>query len=235
MQLKAPGETPICEEPDIYNSELKLDGCNILDLGCGDGRHSVTMAGEGTGRTITAMEIDKVQLAKNLQTQTPDNLTYKYGSAAEIPADDASFDVVFMFRSMHHVPLELMAKAMNEVHRVLKPGGYAYFTEPVYDGELDEIWRIFHDEKQMREAAFATIKGAVDDGRFALVKQIFYNNHRLYRNFERFKQTFMGLSYNDYNVTDEVLAKVKAKFEQHLQEDGAHFYNPNRVDLLQKL
>lgn len=46
--------------------------------------------------------------------------------AMEFP--DATFDVVFGKASLHHLDLDL---ARKEIYRVLKPGGYGVFSEPV--------------------------------------------------------------------------------------------------------
>ncbi len=47
-----------------------------------------------------------------------------------IPFDEATFDVVFCNHVMEHVENDL--KAMSEIHRVLKPGGWAIIQSPVY-------------------------------------------------------------------------------------------------------
>lgn len=48
----------------------------------------------------------------------------------EIPFDANSFDVVFCNHVMEHVENDL--KAMSEIYRVLKPGGWAIIQSPVY-------------------------------------------------------------------------------------------------------
>jgi SAM-dependent methyltransferase len=53
----------------------------------------------------------------------------------EIPFEANSFDVVFCNHVMEHVENDL--KAMSEIHRVLKPGGWAIIQSPVYP-ELDD-------------------------------------------------------------------------------------------------
>lgn len=49
-------------------------------------------------------------------------------SVHEMEFPDATFDVVFGKAALHHLDLEL---ARREIFRVLKPGGYAVFGEPV--------------------------------------------------------------------------------------------------------
>ena len=48
----------------------------------------------------------------------------------QIPFEENSFDVVFCNHVMEHVADDV--KAMSEIHRVLKPGGWAIIQSPVY-------------------------------------------------------------------------------------------------------
>lgn len=48
----------------------------------------------------------------------------------DIPFKENSFDVVFCNHVMEHVDSDI--KAMKEIHRVLKPGGWAIMQSPVY-------------------------------------------------------------------------------------------------------
>src|SRR6185437_14227494 len=52
------------------------------------------------------------------------------GSATDIPLDDASFDTVVCTEVLEHVPDPL--KALREMYRVLKPGGYLILSTPMY-------------------------------------------------------------------------------------------------------
>ena len=124
----------VCPEPEIYNRLLTLDHKHILELGCGSAEITRNIATSGAGRKITALEVDEIAHAKNLQIADLPNVTFAIAGAQEIPLADASVDVVFMFKSLHHVPLDLMDQSLREISRVLKPGGLAYISEPVFAG-----------------------------------------------------------------------------------------------------
>lgn len=57
---------------------------------------------------------------------TPDVI----GSATDIPLADTSFDTVVSTEVLEHVPDPL--KALREMYRVLKPGGYLILSTPMY-------------------------------------------------------------------------------------------------------
>jgi len=234
MQLMADNEQMTCTEADIYNSIVNLDNSYILDLGCGAAPYSLDIALSGTGRSVLGLEVDEVQHQKNLNGDWPDNISFSLGAAQNIPADDETFDVVMMFKSLHHVPLGLLGVALGEVHRVLKPGGFAYISEPVFAGNFNDVLKLFHNEERVRAAAFEAIKGGVEAGDFTSLNQVFFNTYGHYANFEEFEEVIINASFLNLNLSPELLAQVKEKFQSYMQDDGAHFLSPNRVDILQK-
>ena len=234
MQIKTDNEQITCAEADIYNSILNLDDSDILDLGCGSGRYMIDIATSGTGRSVRGFDVDEIQHQKNIDGDWPDNISFGLGGAQNIPADDESFDVVMLFKSLHHVPLGLMGVALGEIQRVLKPGGFAYISEPVFDGDFNEVLRLFHNEERARAAAFDAVKAAVEAGDFTSLNQVFFNTYGHYANFAEFENVVMNRSYNDFNISPERHQQIKEKFESFTQDDGAHFLSPNRVDILQK-
>ena len=223
-----------CPEPEIFNRLLALDGKHILELGCGSAEITRNIATTGADRKITALEIDRIAHEKNLQITDLPNVTFGLSGAQEIPLEDESVDVVFMFKSLHHVPLELMEASMHEIRRVVKPGGLVYISEPVFAGDFNEVLRLFHDEQEVREAAFYTVKKAVNDGLFDLVEETFFNSPMTFESFAEFENNTIKATHSSHKLDEKLYALVKQRFEQHIGEDGAHFLMPIRVDLLQR-
>ncbi len=234
MKISAEQIEITCPEAEIYNSLLSLDGKHILELGCGGAEITRNIATSGTDRTISALEVDPIAHEKNLQITDLPNVTFVLAGAQDIPLEDNSVDVVFMFKSLHHVPLELMEPSMLEIRRVLKPGGFAYISEPVFEGDFNEILRLFHDEQKVREAAFDTIKKAVDKNWFRLVNEVFFNSPRKFEDFSEFETHTIKATHSHHTLDDNLYRRVKQRFEQHMGDDGAQFLMPIRVDLLQK-
>lgn len=228
-------KTPVsreCNEADIYNALFDFSGKHILELGCGAAAATRSIAAANPTCHIDALEVDEIQHGKNLQIIDLSNVSFKLAGAEAIPAEDHSYDIVFMFKSLHHVPKALMDSAMREIKRVLRPGGIAYISEPVYAGDYNAMMRLFHDEKEVREYAYAAVKKAVDTGAFVLKDQIFFNSVRKFKDFQQFEDEVLGATYTDHQLDEETLRKVKQIFTGKLSEDGAVFTRPIRVDVL---
>lgn len=223
-----------CHEPEIYNSLLTLDNKHILELGCGNASITRNIATSGVNRSVTALEVDVVAHQKNLQLTDLPNVTFKLSGAQQIPLADESVDVVFMFKSLHHVPMDMMETSMHEIRRVLKPGGFAYISEPVFAGEFNQIMRLFNDESVVRQAAFKTLENAVENGLFELVEEVFFNSPRNYADFAEFENNIINATHSNHRLDKKLYDLVRHNFEKHMGENGAQFLNPVRVDLLQR-
>jgi ubiquinone/menaquinone biosynthesis C-methylase UbiE len=223
-----------CPEPELYERMLSLDGKQILELGCGSAEITRNIATSGVDRKVTALDVDEIAHEKNLQIIDLPNVTFGLSGAQDIPLEDESVDVVFMFKSLHHVPIALMETSMHEIKRVLKPDGFLYISEPIFAGDFNEILRLFHDEQKAREAAFNTVKKVVDEGLFNLVEETFFNSLMKFENFAEFENNTIHATHSNHTLDEDLYDRVKQRFEQHIDDDGAHFLVPIRVDLLQK-
>ena len=234
MKIADPAQTTLVNEVKLMLETLPFDGARVLELGCGKAEKTRTLAETGRVREIVALEVDTIQHEKNLAISDLPNVSFRHGGAEAIPVDDASVDIVLMFKSLHHVPVALMDQALAEIARVLKPGGVAWISEPVYAGDLNEVFKLFHDEKIVREAAFAAICRAVERGPLVSEQQLFFNTRSFFEHFGQFDQRMIQVTHSNHQLSPELYAQVKAKFESYLGPEGATFLNPQRVDLLRK-
>ncbi len=234
MKIADPAQDTLVNEVRLMLAELPFDGARVLELGCGKAEKTRLLVETGRPQEIVALEVDDIQHRRNLQLTDLPTVHFRHGGAEAIPEADASVDIVLMFKSLHHVPMQHMDQALGEIARVLKPGGLAWISEPVFAGELNEVFRLFHDEKAVREAAFAAIRKAVDSGCLRLEKQLFFNTRSFFENFDQFDRRMIQVTHTNHQLATELYRRVKEKFESYLTPEGATFVNPQRVDLLRK-
>lgn len=104
-------------------------GSKILDVGCGSGRFSIGIAQMGynvTGLDITPEAIIAAEKkAKNLELK---NAHFFVGDMTDMPFNDNDYDFVFCPRfSINAVAtFQRRQKAIQEMMRVVKPGGFVY-------------------------------------------------------------------------------------------------------------
>lgn len=234
MLIQNPAVHSVVDETEIYRELLPLAGASIIELGCGAAKHTRTIAETCNPASILACEVDTRQHEKNLAITDLPSVKFVLAGAQAIPAADASADIVMMFKSLHHVPMDLMATAFQEIARVLRPGGLAYISEPVYAGDFNEVLKLFNDEQVVRQAAFDAVQSAVADGVLELVEQRFFNTRNDFVDFADFEQRVLKVTHSDFKVSPELHDTVKAQFEAFMGPKGAHFVMPMRVDLLRR-
>lgn len=206
---------------------------HVIELGCGAAHLSRKLLQRYPASTVTGLEVDARQMAKNLE-QPQERLRFVNAGAQAIPFGDGSFDLALMLKSLHHVPLDLLDQALAEVHRVLRPQGLLYVSEPVFAGALNEVMRLFHDEQVVRAAALAAVQRAVASGAWEQVDEVFFETPVHYRDFAEFEQRMIGVTFVTHRLDATTLAAVRARFEPHMTADGAHFVRPMRVNLLRR-
>lgn len=233
MKLIEDNITQTLEE--IYLVEtLNLDNKTILELGCGNASMTKMIAENGSNRKVIACEVDEIQHKKNISLNIP-NIEFKLNGAQNIELEDESIDAIFMFKSFHHIPYDLMKKALKEIKRVLKPNALVYISEPLFKGSQNELIAMFHDEEQVRIDAFEHIKNSVENEEFKLFREIFFQTEVIYKDFEDFKNKQMNLSYNNNNITKQLEEEIKNKFNSFNNGKETSFMKPFRVDILQKI
>ena len=234
MKIADPAVSRRASRAQIYQALLPLAGARILELGCGTAEITRDIASKYRDADVTALEVDRIQHQRNLELDVSNRVHFEFGAAQQIAKPDASFDIVLMFRSLHHVPVDRMDAALSEIRRVLKPGGLAYFEEPVFAGEYNDIISMFHNERAVREAAFASLARAVACGLMELVEETFFLAERRFRDCAELERKIQGETHTVHKLSNEQLHSMRERFTRLMTADGVCFQIPLRVDLLRK-
>jgi ubiquinone/menaquinone biosynthesis C-methylase UbiE len=106
-----------------------VSGGNVLEIGCGRGVGTELILDRFGAAHVDAFDLDPdmVSLAYRRVARRGNRVRLWVGSVEAIDATDASYDAVFDFGILHHVPD--WRRGLAEVHRVLKPGGRFYAEE----------------------------------------------------------------------------------------------------------
>jgi ubiquinone/menaquinone biosynthesis C-methylase UbiE len=106
-----------------------MGGGRALELGCGRGVGTELIFDVFGADSVDAFDLDPrmAALARRRLARRGSRVRVWVGDASAISAPDASYDAVFDFGIIHHVPHWPLA--LGEVHRVLKPGGRFYSEE----------------------------------------------------------------------------------------------------------
>ncbi len=224
----------ISDEVAFLASLVDLDGARVLELGCGKAEFARRLVERTPVASVTALEVDAIQHRENVAGERPPRLEFAFGGAEEIALPDASVDGIVMMKSLHHVPMDALDRALREIARVLKPGGWLYVSEPVFAGELNDVVKLFHDEERVRAAAYDAVKRATRDGVLREEREIHFMAPVAFRDFAEFEKKTIRATHTHHHLSDELLTRVRAQFERHMTPEGAKFIRPMRVNLLRR-
>ena len=148
------------------------DGQRALDLGCGAGRHVHAMyyhsqchvVGLDLGFEDVRRTRDGFSKCPDLDPDTKRSFSLTVGNALSLPFPDQSFDKVLCSEVLEHIPD--YGQALNEISRILKPGGTLAVSVPRFWPEW-VCWALsddYHNEPGGHVRIFreGQLKGAVE-------------------------------------------------------------------------
>ena len=117
---------------DALNTPCFLDmlppvcGLAGLDVGCGEGTNTRHIAAQGA--TMTGIDVAPTFIRHAQDATHPElpDITFMVADALELPFQSGSFDFVTAFMSLMDMPEQ--DRALAEIHRVLRPGGFLQFS-----------------------------------------------------------------------------------------------------------
>ena len=134
-------------------SGLNLHGSNVLEAMCGSGQTTEYLLSQGG--IVTGLDISKEAISSFKKRWPQCNSLCASILDSQLPSN--IFDFVIVSGALHHLHPHLN-KAMNEIYRVLKPGGYFCFSEP-HAGSLPDFFRKFW---YRYDSFFAENEAAID-------------------------------------------------------------------------
>lgn len=103
-----------------------VEGLGGLDIGCGEGANTRTVAKLGARMTGVDIAQRFIAYARQAERDEPLGIHYAAGSGTTLPCPDASFDFAVAFMSL--MDMANADRAVAEAFRVVRPGGFFQFS-----------------------------------------------------------------------------------------------------------
>jgi SAM-dependent methyltransferase len=121
---------------DVYRDALNtpaflsmlpsIAGLRGLDIGCGEGSNTRELARRGANICAIDVAPTFIRYARAAEAAMPLGVVYFVADGTELPFAAGSFDFTTAFMSM--MDMHDQRRALSEVRRVLKPGGFLQFS-----------------------------------------------------------------------------------------------------------
>ncbi len=106
-----------------------LRDMEVLDLGVGMGRTTHEIAGQVRRYTAADVSAEMIKAFNVVHGSNPDVHASECCDACNLPFDEKSFDlIVFSYNGIDYVGHDSRMKILEEIHRVLRPGGWFLFS-----------------------------------------------------------------------------------------------------------
>ena len=132
------GHRPVGEQA-IARMDVPADA-RVLDVGCGSGWATRLLAEYAPNGRVTGIDIsdEMIRMARE-SSQAHGNVDYQMASAEQLPFEDNEFTHAFSMESLYYY--RNIPKALNEIHRVLKPGGlFVAVVDLYWESEATHQW-----------------------------------------------------------------------------------------------
>lgn len=126
----------------LADDSVSLDRLQVADVGCGDGIIDLGVMHKARPAQLVGFDVVPTSSSELLEfarsegvaDELPPGLEFRTCEPRHLPAEDASFDVVFTWSAFEHV--EEPVAVASEIRRVLRPDGVLML----------QLWPFFHSE-----------------------------------------------------------------------------------------
>lgn len=127
-----------------YYSEYfnQLKNKTVLEIGCGSGWGAQAILKYFSPKKIVGIDLDLRQIAlarKNIKAKA---ITFEQADATKLSFKDKSFNAVFVYGVIHHLPSPEAKDCLNEIYRVLKPEGKLFLLDLSIESFMTPLGRI---------------------------------------------------------------------------------------------
>ena len=196
---------------DVLSETVEVAGRDVLDVGCGDGTLVRWLCGHGA--RAKGADCGAEMLRRALEADPDHTDRYVDAPGQALPFGDSSFDVVVFSNSLHHIPTDDMAQALEEAGRVLRPRGTLYVAEPEIEGPEDSMGYPVIDEAAVRTKAQQVLDN-LDPNRFDSLRRFTYTSEALYQSFDQWCDRVVGIDPDRAAALDKHREDLSERFHR---------------------
>ncbi len=143
--------------PEVESFLDDRSATRALDVGCGNGRHTELLAERAS--SVVGIDLSR-ELLREAAVRArdrgfADTVDLVHGEAASLPIADDTMELAVYVATLHHLsPRETRVRSLDEVARVLRPGGTA----------LVSAWSTAHDRFDRDEGFDTTVDWTLPGG-----------------------------------------------------------------------
>jgi SAM-dependent methyltransferase len=111
---------------DLY--DVKKDTKRVLDVGCGNGNHTIFLAELGYDVYGIDISSEAIDIAKAWFNKKGLEADLRAGDVERLPYEDDFFDLIISDAVLDHMLFSKAKKVMSEIKRTCVKGGYVFIT-----------------------------------------------------------------------------------------------------------
>ena len=204
---------------------------NLLDIGSSTG--IMTNEYSKHFKDVIGVDLDTAAVNYSINQYKSDNLKFICSPIEEIDIPDSSFDVITCSQIYEHVPSD--KKLLEEIFRILKPGGICYFA-------AGNRFKIIEPHYKLPFLSFLPKKAANLYIRLFTKHDLYYENLKSLRNLKKLVSKFEIIDYtlkiiknpSKYSADDMLLEKTLKYFLYNALAKIFYFIIPTYIWILKK-
>lgn len=183
---------------------INLDNLEILEIGCGTGSSSVTLAEQGANIVGIDIHKESLEIARFRASLYDLNIDFLECSSVDIDKLGKTFDAIILYATLEHLTLEERLLTLEKCKKTLNKGGYLITIEApnrlwYFDSHTSELpfFQWLPDNLAYRYSRYSS-------------KESFNSNYldNNYDDFTGFLRRGRGVSYHEFELAFKNLTKL---------------------------
>ena len=217
----------------ILIKEFNFKNKKVLDIGCGNGWFAFWA--EDNGCQVDAMDPSANQIKEAKYKDKKNKINFLLAGAENINDLKKTYDLIFFFNSLHHIPSNIMEKSIQHSANKLNSNGRIIIIEPIAEGSFHNFVKNIDDETQVRDLAYKAIKNC-ESYNLEINSELLYNEIKAFSNGEECIDFLSKVDAKRVNYIDKNKDFLLNEFNNlsNYNNNKYEFIQPMRLNIISK-